>query len=170
MSTTLKTERLVLAPLSPADLDAFQRLHADERVTRYLAPSRPLTKPESFRLLAQVLGHWQLRDFGYWAVLHTDGSFLGIVGLWFPEGWPGVELGWRFGSEHWGKGYALEASRALLSYAFERLALPEVISIIRTDNTRSVQLAQRLGMTCYGSKTITDVEVVTYGISRTATD
>lgn len=163
---TLTTDRLHLRPLLPSDLDAFQRLHDDAEVTRYLAPPRPLTHPESFRLLAQVLGHWQLRGYGYWAVSLNQGPFIGMVGLWFPEGWPGVELGWRLQPEFWGKGLALDASRAVMRHAFDALQLPELLSIIRADNQRSIRLAERLGMECYATRTIAEIDVLTYGVCR----
>lgn len=163
---TFTTERLRLRPLVPTDLDVFQRLHDDAEVTRHLAPPRPLSHPESFRLLAQVLGHWQLRGYGYWALELNEGPFIGIAGLWFPEGWPGVELGWRLAPQHWGKGLALEASRAVMRHAFDDLQLPELLSIIRADNQRSIRLAERLGMECYATRTIAEVEVTTYGILR----
>ncbi len=179
----LTTERLSLRPLQPDDLVAFQSLHADDVVTRYLAPSRPLTNAESFRLFAQVLGHWQLRGFGYWAVsasavtekpvaqktaLPKAAPFIGVVGLWFPEGWPGVELGWRFAPDFWGHGFAREAAASLLSFAFDTLELEQVLSIIRADNERSIKLAERLGMSNLGTRTITDIDVVTYGLSRSS--
>jgi RimJ/RimL family protein N-acetyltransferase len=162
----LATKRLCLRPLQPEDLSDFQRLHSDPAVTRYLAPTRPLSAAESFRLFAQVLGHWQLRGYGYWAITLTDTSFIGVVGLWFPEGWPGVEIGWRLGPAFWGNGYALEAASAVRDFAFQTLELPEIISIIRADNAASVRLAERLGMSNYGTRTITEVDVATYGLSR----
>lgn len=159
----LLTPRLRLDPLQPDDLDVFAQLHTHAEVTRYLSPSRPLTSSESFRLFCQVLGHAQVRGFGYWAVRSAaDLDWLGVVGLWFPEGWPGVELGWRFSPQHWGRGYAREAATAVRDYAETGLELTELISIIHVDNARSARLATRLGMTPWQNRSVGDVGVDIY--------
>lgn len=147
VAMAITTARLQLDPLAPLDLEPFADLHASTEVTRYLSPARPLTHSESFRLFCQVLGHAQVRGFGYWAVRRrSDARWLGVVGLWFPEGWPGVELGWRFGADFWGQGYAEEASRAVLDFAHRELQHRELLSIIHCDNHRSLRLAEKLGM------------------------
>ncbi len=156
----LRAARVQLDPLAPADLSEFTRLHLSEEVTRYLSPARPLNAAESFRLFCQVLGHAQVRGFGYWAVTRVeDGAWLGVVGLWFPEGWPGVELGWRLQPEHWGKGYATEAAQLALEHAREALHLTELISIVHDDNLRSARLARRLGMRLWKSRSVGDVGI-----------
>lgn len=160
---TLLTPRLRLDPLEPGDLTVFAQLHTHAQVTRYLSPSRPLSTSESFRLFCQVLGHAQVRGFGYWAVRDAlDGTWLGVVGLWYPEGWPGVELGWRFDPNFWGRGYALEAATAVRDYAKGPLELTELISIIHVDNARSSRLARHLGMTPWQNRSVGDVGVDIY--------
>lgn len=159
----LLTSRLRLDPLEPGDLSVFAELHTHAAVTRFLSPSRPLTSAESFRLFCQVLGHAQVRGFGYWAVRSAlDLTWLGVVGLWYPEGWPGVELGWRFDPEYWGQGYAREAASAVRDYAKDTLELSELISIIHVDNTRSAHLARHLGMTPWQNRSVGDVGVDIY--------
>ena len=143
----LTTTRLQLDPLAPVDFEPFAELHSSSEVTRYLSPDRPLTRAESFRLFCQVLGHAEVRGFGYWAARRrSDAAWLGVVGLWFPEGWPGVELGWRFAPNFWGHGYAEEAARAVLDFAYRDLHQEELLSIIHRENSRSLRLADKLGM------------------------
>ena len=60
---------------------------------------------------------------------------------------PCTEIGWRFRPEFWGKGYATEAARLALRYAFSTLRLPEVVSFTAEANLRSVRVMQHLGMT-----------------------
>lgn len=156
----LLAERVQLDPLVPEDLDDFTELHLSEAVTKYLSPPRPLTPAESFRLFCQILGHAQVRGFGYWAVKRrVDRAWLGVVGLWFPEGWPGVELGWRFDPAYWGQGFATEAARAAFDYARRTLHLTEVISIVHTDNAPSARLALRMGMKLWETRSVGDVGV-----------
>jgi RimJ/RimL family protein N-acetyltransferase len=96
--------------------------------------------------MAMFVGHWQLRGFGMWAVEErASGSFVGRVGLHFPEGWPDRELAWTLARPYWGRGFALEAAQAVLAHAFGPLGWDRVISLIDPDNIRSIRLAERLG-------------------------
>lgn len=140
------TERLVLRGLEQSDLDAYAAICADPEVRRYLGDGRPLERPAVWREIAIFLGHWDLRGFGQWAVVEREtGQLLGRAGLWQPEGWPGLEVGWVLGRSHWGRGFATEAARASLNHAFAGLGAHHVISIIRPDNERSIRVAERLG-------------------------
>ena len=70
---------------------------------------------------------------------------IGRAGLWFPEGWPEIELGWVIARAHWGNGYAGEASAPGLQLAFEVLGVSHVCSLILPGNLRSIRVAERLG-------------------------
>ncbi|HOU65585.1 MAG TPA: GNAT family N-acetyltransferase, partial [Thermomonas sp.] len=74
-----------------------------------------------------------------------SGNWIGNIGPWKPEGWPGTEVGWALHRDAWGKGYALEAATAAIDWAFAELGWTEVIHSIDLDNTASQALAQRLG-------------------------
>jgi RimJ/RimL family protein N-acetyltransferase len=142
----LVTERLLLRGLQESDLDAYAAICADAEVRRYLGDGRPLERPAAWREIAIFLGHWDLRGFGQWAVVErASGEFVGRAGLWQPEGWPGLEVGWVLGRPYWGHGFATEAAGASLELAFGTLGARRVISLIRPDNRRSIRVAQRLG-------------------------
>jgi RimJ/RimL family protein N-acetyltransferase len=76
-----------------------------------------------------------------------DGELIGRIGLFQPEGWPGMEVGWTLGRPYWGKGYASEAARASLDYGFKNYPVPKLISLINVDNQASQRLATRIGET-----------------------
>ena len=81
-----------------------------------------------------------------WAVERRDsGEFVGRVGLHNPEGWPDLELGWMLLPKHQHQGYATEAGRAALEFAFSRVKAPRAISLIRIENNASERVARRLG-------------------------
>jgi RimJ/RimL family protein N-acetyltransferase len=67
--------------------------------------------------------------------------------LWQAHFTPCVEIGWRLGFDHWRKGYATEAARAAVGYAFETLRLTEIVSFTVPANHRSRAVMERLGMT-----------------------
>jgi RimJ/RimL family protein N-acetyltransferase len=162
----LETERLLLRLFRESDLDAYAEMCGDPEVMKYLGGAT-LSRAESWRNMATVLGHWQLRGFGLWAVEERgSGQLVGRVGCWRPEGWPGLELAWTLRRQSWGKGYATEAARTALDVAFSDLAQPHVISMIHCENEASIRVAGRLGMRREGSAELLGHPVVVYGIRR----
>ncbi len=143
---SLETERLLLRGLRIDDLDAYADIYGDVEVMRHLEHGRPLDRDAAWRSMALHLGHWQLRGYGQWALVARNSDVLvGRAGLWQPEGWPGLEIGWLLARPQWGRGFATEAARAALTYAFTVLRAERVISLIRPDNAASIRVAERLG-------------------------
>lgn len=142
----IRTERLRLCALDNRHFEAYAEMLADPGTTRFVGDGQPLDRMNAWRSMAMLLGHWALRGYGMWAVeLADSGEFIGRVGLHNPEGWPDIELGWMLvpGERH--KGYATEAARAALDFAFTRLRVPRAISLIRADNSASERVARRIG-------------------------
>jgi RimJ/RimL family protein N-acetyltransferase len=163
---TLATERLILRMFVESDLDSYAEMCGDPVVMRYVS-GNPMTREEAWRNMALVLGHWQLRGYGLWAIQERrTGCLLGRVGCWNPEGWPGLEVGWALRREFWGQGYATEAARSALDYAFSKLGHEHVISLIHPDNAPSIRLAVRLGMQFEGRTDVMSRDVLVYGINR----
>jgi RimJ/RimL family protein N-acetyltransferase len=165
---TLGSKRLLLRMFCESDLDAYAAMCADPEVMRYLGAGYPLTRSESWRNMALVLGHWQLRGFGLWAVEErATGLLAGRVGCWQPEGWPGREIGWTFRREFWGRGYATEAAQTVLADGFSRPGTWRLISLIHPQNERSIAVALRLGMRREQETEIMGHPARLYGIERT---
>jgi RimJ/RimL family protein N-acetyltransferase len=143
MVPTLTTDRLVMRAWRDDDLDAYAAITADPEVMRFMGG--PLDRADAWRQMAVFAGHWELRGYGLW-VVERDGELIGRVGLLNPEGWPGLEVGWLLGRDAWGHGYATEAARASVQYAWRELGAHELISLIAPDNTPSQRVAERLGM------------------------
>jgi RimJ/RimL family protein N-acetyltransferase len=165
---TLGSHRLILRMFRESDLDAYAAMCGDHDVMRYLGDGQPLTRAESWRNMALVLGHWQLRGFGLWAVEErATGMLAGRVGCWYPEGWPGMEIGWALRREYWGRGYATEAAQTVMADAFGRMGQKRLISLIRPENGPSIAVTLRLGMRPEGSTEIMRRQALVYGIERT---
>lgn len=154
----LKTARLWLRPPAPADLPALCAMNADPEVMRFFpAPMRPA---EVEAMLGRIDAHWARCGFGFWAVERAaDAEVIGLVGLaevnfalpgrpWPPpEGArPAVEVGWRLVPQAWGQGFAREGAAEALRFAFDGIALHEVLSFTVPANTRSWGLMERLGL------------------------
>ena len=104
---------------------------------RYLPQGGPLPRPEAWRNMAAVLGHWELRGFGPWAVEElVSGELVGALVPFARPGWPGLELIWAIRRQSWGQGFASEGGRAALSYMFDQLENDRVISLIRRRTLR----------------------------------
>ena len=154
--TTLQTGRLLLKPLELEHFDAFAAMAAEPEVMEFLSfDGKPLTRFQAWQAFASSAGHWTLRGFGWFGVFEREsGDFVGRIGPWHPEGWPGFEVGWALCSKYWGRGYATEAAAATISYSFNELGQGKVISLIDPANVRSIGVAERLGEKREGTVTL----------------
>jgi RimJ/RimL family protein N-acetyltransferase len=165
---TLETERLRLRAFRDDDLDAFAAIYADAEVMRFIGDGKPADRVGTWRTMCLLLGHWQLRGYGIWAAEEKEtGALVGRIGLWNPEGWPGLEVGWLLARSYWGRGLATEGGRRALSWAFDTLGADHVISLIRPDNAASIRVAEKLGERREGTTQIVGDDALVYGIDRT---
>ncbi len=148
----LRTERLLLRGWTDGDRAPFAELNADPLVMEHF-PSR-LTRAESDAFVDRIERHFEQHGFGLWAV-EAHGEFVGFAGLAVPRfhvAWmdereqPVVEVGWRLRRSAWGCGYATEAARACLRYAFDVIGREEIVSFTVVGNTRSRAVMERVGM------------------------
>ena len=167
MSVTLDTERLRLRAFRQDDFETYAAICADPEVMRYLGEGKPLDRAQSWRAMAGIVGHWQLRGFGLWAVEErATGTLLGRIGFFEPEGWPDFELGWMLRREAWGRGYATEGARRAMAHAFTELGRGHLISLIRPGNDPSIRVAERLGETLRSETVLFGHPALVYGIDR----
>lgn len=171
MTAVLETERLILRPIDPElDFDAWAKTMANENTVRYLG-TPPLSRSNAWRNMCFVMGHWQVRGYGFFSViLKETGEWVGRVGPWFPEGWPEPEIGWTISPDHLRQGYAIEAARASRDFAFNTLRWRRVIHVIMAGNEGSVAVARKLGSSLIreqdGLPGLTDKRMLIYGQPR----
>lgn len=153
MSIVLETQRLILRPLAAEDFEAHALMMADPAVASFLTADRkPQSRSAEWRGYATLLGHWTMRGFGFFSVFErATGAWVGRVGPWMPEGWPGLEAGWAVARPYWGKAYAAEAAVAAVRWIFiERPDLTRIISLIHPANANSQAVARKIGETKTG--------------------
>ena len=136
----LKTERLVLRPFEETDAEGLHAYLGDEEVVLY-EPYGAMTMEEC-RLEAAR----RASDEAFWAVCLADGTLIGNLYLSGADEFGTREIGYVFARACWHKGYATEAARRLMAYAFERLATRRIIALCDTRNAASFALMERLGM------------------------
>ena len=150
---TLETDRLILRVPRAEDFDAFAQMQADPDAARFIGGH--VTRAEAWRRFLWQPGAWLVQGFGMFGVVEkSSGLWLGQIGPWKPEGWPGNEIGYSLHPDAWGRGYATEAGVAAIDWAFANLGWDEVIHCIDPANTAEQALAQRLGSRNLGPVTL----------------
>ena len=146
----LRTERLLLRAWRASDREPYAALNADPVVMEHFPA--PLTQEESDAHVDRLLAAFDEHGWGLWAVeVPGAAEFIGFIGLSVPRFdahfTPCVEVGWRLARTAWGRGYAPEGAREALRFAFEELALDEVVSFTSVANTNSRRVMEKIGMT-----------------------
>ena len=147
-SPLLTTDRLILRPPVMADFPAYADYVADPECMNSIGG--PQSRPVAWRTFMAYAGAWALTGVSMFWVFErrpdgAEGEFVGRVGPWRPEGWPGDEVGWGVATRFFGRGYAGEAAAASMDYAVEALGWTEIIHTIDPANRPSEALAERLG-------------------------
>ena len=136
--TEIRTERLLLRPAEPDDLQAFHTILSDARATAYWSTPPHTDIAETEGWLAAMLAIDPTKDEDF--VIELDGRVIGKAGLFgFPE------IGFILHPDAWGKGYAGEALRPVLDRAFAVHGLPFVEADVDPRNAASLRLLQRMG-------------------------
>jgi RimJ/RimL family protein N-acetyltransferase len=145
----------------------MHRLMQDPEVMQFVGDRRVPSEQDSWRAVAGWIGHWALRGYGQWAVTERDGGeVVGRAGVINPQGWPGAEVGYLLGKSWWGRGYASEAARAAMDWAFRERGFDRLLSLIDPDNAASIRVAERLGETLRGETQLWEHTVHMYAIDR----
>jgi len=140
----ITTARLILRVPEAKDFDPFAEMGRDAETMRFIGGTQ--SRAESWRILCAIRGAWDIAGHSMFSVIERDsGRWVGRIGPWQPEGWPGTEVGWGVAREFAGRGYAYEATVAAMDYAVDVLGWTDIIHTIDPDNARSIGLAKRLG-------------------------
>ncbi|MBV8080032.1 MAG: GNAT family N-acetyltransferase [Actinobacteria bacterium] len=156
----IETERLLLRPPEPTDLDPVYRLVSDPNVMCWLSRSgSPETREDAAARIERWTRAWEIDGFGHFIVVRRDpAAVIGRVGflVWADDPWSHglraeigdraeIELGWSLESAAWGRGYATEAARAARDWGLEHVEMRRLISLIDHENVRSQRVAEKIG-------------------------
>lgn len=145
----ITTNRLILREWDENDIPELIKMNQDVEVMKYF-PS-VLSESQSWAFYARVQKHFQENGFGLFVVEDKmRRNFLGYTGFMianFEASFtPCVEIGWRMNQQYWGNGYATEAAKACLEYAFDELRIQKIFSFTSIHNHKSEAVMQRIGM------------------------
>jgi RimJ/RimL family protein N-acetyltransferase len=161
------TERLSLRPYEPGDLAELHNvLYGDPEAMSLLGGARDLAGTRA--AIERSMLQQQRGGYSFWPVIEREtGLLVGEAGL-FPlaPGGPDVALGYAFGRDYWGRGYATEASRSVLAEAFGPLDLDHVVAITREANARSRNVLTKLGFRLDGCRHVWGAEQLYFVLRR----
>lgn len=143
MIPDIETGRLRMTAPTEDHLPGEIGFWASER-SKFVGGPQPARRV--WRILAIWRGHWELRGYGAWSLVEkATGAHLGFAGIWHPYEWPEPEAAYHLFEGATGKGYATEAVRATLDFAYRRLGWKTLASFIAAENAASQNVARRLG-------------------------
>ncbi len=141
MVCEIETTRVRLRPLTPADLDVLHQLWTHPRVRKYLWDSEVILPEQTASVIKTSTGLFTEKGFGLWGVTpQAANDLIGFAGYWFFRDPPELELLYGIAADHWGRGLATEAARALVRYGFEQLDFTDA------PNVASVRVLEKAGL------------------------
>lgn len=144
----LETRRLVLRDLSDADAPSLHRALGDP--VAMAAYEHGFDPDETRSWIERQRERYRAEGFGLWGVvLRETGELIGDCGITTQklEDDSIIEVGYHLARAHWHRGYATEAARACVDWAFANLDVDDVYAKVRDTNVASMNVAIRLGMT-----------------------
>ncbi len=154
--TELHTRRLRLRPFHPEHEDALLHLWNDPGVRRYLWDDQPVPQEEVRAQIALSQQDFHERGFGEFSLFLAERpeELIGFSGLRHIDGGEEIELLYGLLPEHWGRGLATEAARAVLQFGFEQVGLEVILAGADFDNAASLRCLERLGMSSAGERRV----------------
>lgn len=145
----IETERLFLRTWKEEDIESYYMINQDPKVIEFLRGK--LTMEQVHDFIPAVNAHQEKHGYTLWAAeIKATSELIGFIGLnytdWPSHFTPAIEVGWRLGSQFWGKGYATEGAKACLDFGFSKTGLKEIVSFTVPANVRSTRVMERIGM------------------------
>lgn len=150
MAVSLESERVLLRGWLPRDLEPWILLNLDSENLRYFP--RTYSAEESQASFLRIRDRLDASPYGLWAAEEkSSGEFMGFVGI-ANQDIPGIafmpcqEIGWRLDQKYWGKGYATEAAKVVLTFGLSEVGLKEIFSFAARSNAPSINVMRKIGL------------------------
>lgn len=168
--TNLTTPRLRLEPLNYSHFEGLLGLNNDPVVMRYIT-GRPDTPDDTRQMIERVKSRWAEFGYSWWGFIRRDsGELIGAGCIQHLNRDPAgpLETGWRLRQDAWGQGFASEAARHMVGWAFRTLEPELVCAVCQPENTASSAVMEKLGMRYVGLGRWYDMECKRYDITAEA--
>ncbi len=161
------TARARLRPFSLEDAEQAHRVFGDAEVMRFASGEPDPDVSATRQRLARYAALQADRGFSKWAAWSRDSlEYVGDAGLTVLGETGEIELGYRLGREHWGRGLATELAQAWLVYALDKLCLGRIVAFADPRNPASVRVMEKIGMTFVRRDHLTGIDCVVYEAKR----
>lgn len=163
----LETERLIIREHVLSDAPFFFTLNSNYNVVKYTGDSSFKTIEEAEKIVQYVMNQYKENGYGRWLVGEKEtGNPIGWCGLKFHIDTKETDLGYRLLESAWGKGYATESAKACIDYGFNHFNLNRIIGDAMKENTASINVFKKLGMTYLKDSLLDNIESVVYELKK----
>ena len=163
----ITTKRLQLRHFRKEDIETYAEIMGDNEIAKWFPKGVGYTHEEAKKSLDNILSHWKKYGFGLWAITKRENPFLiGRCGLNYIPETSEIEIDFVLAIRYWKKGYATEAARASLYYAFKILALDRIIALAKPENSASLRVIKKIGMHYVENKEYWNIICTKYEIFR----
>lgn len=169
MPTVLRTARLRLEPFEDHHFEGLLALNSEPSVMQFIGDGTPDTAEDVRDEISKAKGYWSSVGFGWWAIrlAHSEEIIgAGCIQRIENKSINPFEVGWRLRPDKWGKGFATEAGRGMIAFAFDELEVPRIFAVAHPSNDRSIRVMERLGMRSADLQHHYDRLVATYVLDR----
>lgn len=164
-----ETDRLIFRQINQSDFDELFRMNSDPIVMKYIGDGSTRNHEQMLKEIEMLTSYYTRRPgMGVWAIeLKMSSKLIGAGGLTYNTEKAEVELGYRLLKEYWHNGYATEAAKELLKYAFRELKASKVIASAHGENFLSRKVLEKIGMKLVGEGVEFNCSQAHYEISAT---
>lgn len=146
--------RLILQQPSKEDFQRYFEINSDPETNLY-NPHGAMSYEDAKAIYNRLLEHWKTHQFGVWKIYETSNPthVIGFGGLSLRSynAEQKLNLGFRFDTSAWGKGYATELGKRAIKYGFDTLQKTEIFGLVRPTNKVSIKVLEKCGMTTYST-------------------
>jgi ribosomal-protein-alanine N-acetyltransferase len=165
----LETERLRLSPFAEDDFQKLLELHSDPEVNRYLSPGPAIMGPDEVRRrLTTYIGDHVHTGISKWKLETLDGELAGRAGFSWMSDPDGYELGYSLKRSVWGRGFATEIARALVTWFFDNTGEDHLLAYAVREHDASLKVMEKAGLSHWRDMEKHGLACRFYRISRSA--
>jgi ribosomal-protein-alanine N-acetyltransferase len=167
----VETTRLLLRPVTSADLDDFAAMNSDRDVMRYIGAGKPQTRAQTHMRIYAILDHWEQHGFGLYTIVdRVTRAYIGFCGLQYLDNTSEIEVGYRLAKQFWGAGLATEAAKASLRQGFDEFGLDRIVAVVQPGNLASQRVVEKIGLRYVKDARFYNTDVKYYEITREEKD
>src|SRR5262249_62007705 len=167
MDREIRTTRIVLRPITIADLDELHRVWTDPEMRRFIWDGVAISRDDAAQLIARSTDYFEVLGFGLWATRFAgEADIIGFCGFWYFRDPPELELIYGLLPLYWGKGMATEAVRAIIRFGFDQLSLQWIVGSTDAVNAASCRVMERAGMRFADRAIAHGIDTIYYKVSR----